>query len=71
MAKTPNDFRDPQVTETKSGGAGKWIGIAVVVLILLALAWYFGLFGDNEVATVPADGGAVVNTEDGAVVNTE
>lgn len=47
-----SDYRDPKVTKTddkKSGGIGKWIGIAVAALIaLLLLAWLLGWFGQDE-----------------------
>jgi hypothetical protein len=61
MADNPKDFRDPKVTSSNttdsSGGIGKWIAIAVgVVLLLLLLAWLLGLFADDEVdATVPLE----------------
>ncbi len=49
------DYRDPKVTTTSrsgGGGMGRWIGIALAaIVILLLLAWLFGLFGaDDEVA---------------------
>ena len=64
MADGPNDFRDPKVTSTSkdSGGIGKWIAIAVgVILLLLLLGWLLGLFADA--AVVPAEDGTVVITE--------
>ncbi len=48
------DYRDPKVTTSsaREGGAGKWIGIAVAVLVvLLLIAWWVGAFngaGDVE-----------------------
>jgi len=69
MSKDPDDFRNPKVSNTdngSSGGMGKWIGIAIaVILALLLLGWLFGLFADDEVDTtvVPADDDAVVVTD--------
>lgn len=64
MADSPNDYRDPKVTTTKSdsGGIGKWIAIALAVLLALALlAWLLGLFDDDtEVVTTPATDTTVV-----------
>lgn len=64
MADSPNDYRDPKVT-TKSEGSniGKWIAIALAVLLALALlAWLLGAFDDDEVDAVvaPADDTTVV-----------
>ncbi|HEV7344040.1 MAG TPA: hypothetical protein VGN60_00185 [Devosia sp.] len=61
------DYRDPKVTKTSgssgSSGAGKWIAIAIVVILaLLLLAWWMGAFNGNEVDTVP-----VVTTEESVV----
>lgn len=77
MADGPNDFRDPKVTSgtktSDSGGMGKWIGIAIaVLLVLLLLAWLLGLFANDEIdaAVVPVENGttAVVPVDDGTVV---
>ena len=49
------DYRDPKVTSTgkKSGGMGRWLGIAAaVIILLLLLAWLLGWFGGQEVETV-------------------
>lgn len=63
-----SNYRDPKVTtaETKSG-AGKWIGIAIaVILALLLLAWLLGSFdNEEEVDAVP------VVTEEPAAVTPE
>jgi hypothetical protein len=74
MAKSPNDFRDPHVTETKSKGTSMWIGIVVAIIAALILAWFLGLFGGNDVgtATVPVTTGSVIAPgADGAVVISE
>ena len=73
MAKDPDDFRNPQVSgegsvsKSASSDIGKWIAIAVgALLLLLLLAWLFGLFENDEAETtvVPTDdSGAVVVTE--------
>lgn len=65
MADSPNDYRDPKVTTSGSGGGsgvGKWIAIAIAVLLALALlAWLLGWFNDDaDVTVVPADQGTVV-----------
>jgi hypothetical protein len=48
------DYRDPKVTTTTGAkrDSGKWIGIAVAVLVLLLLiAWWAGAFnGAGDVA---------------------
>ncbi|EKE44563.1 hypothetical protein OCGS_1401 [Oceaniovalibus guishaninsula JLT2003] len=67
MANNPKDFRDPKVSTTTDSGnsTGKWIGIAVgVIVVLLLLAWLFGLF-DNDVdeAAVPVTDDTVVITD--------
>ena len=55
MANDPRDYRDPKVT-ADSGGTGKWIAIAIgVLLLLLLLAWLFGLFGNDDAVVVPGD----------------
>ena len=50
-----SNYRDPKVTTTEEkSSVGKWIGIAVaVILALLLLAWLLGTFDDNTVDTVP------------------
>ena len=71
MADDPKDFRDPKVTTTGtttthgSSGIGKWIAIAVgVLLLLLLLGWLFGLFDDDaEVATTTTGEPVVVQTD--------
>lgn len=67
MADGPKDFRDPVVhdsSSSSSGGIGKWIGIAVAVLIaLLLLSWLLGLFGNDEAVVTEADDPAVVVVE--------
>ena len=69
MADGPNDFRDPKVTtgtKDTGNGIGKWIAIALgVILLLLLLGWLLGLFADDDVdaAVVPAEDGEVVVTE--------
>lgn len=78
MAKSPNDFRDPKVTsgtsDTSSGGGiGKWIAIAVgVLLALLLLAWLLGLFASDEevdaVVVPEAETGTVVEEDAEGVV---
>ncbi len=70
MADGPENFRDPKVTSTDakttgSGGMGKWIGIALAVIVaLLVLGWLLGLFADDDVdaVEVPAETGTVVET---------
>jgi hypothetical protein len=65
MAQDPKNYRDPKVTETRqrsSGTSWVWIAAAVVVLLLL-LAWVFGWFGTNRVATVPQEGVGIVEPE--------
>jgi hypothetical protein len=44
------DYRDPKVTTTgKKQDTGKWIGIAVAVLVvLLLIAWWAGAFNGAE-----------------------
>ena len=40
-----SDHRDPKVTKTgdkKRGGGGKWIGVALAVLVALLLLGWFG-----------------------------
>ena len=69
MANDPNDFRKPSVHDAAgsatSGGIGRWIAIAVAVLLaVLLLSWLFGLFGDDEVAVAPSDPDAVIVTTD-------
>ena len=66
MADSPNDYRDPKVTTTKtdSGGIGKWIAIALAVLLALALlGWLLGWFGDDDVDAVVTPSGNVVKTD--------
>ena len=69
MADGPNDFRDPKVTTDRKdtgGGIGKWIAIAVgVILLLLLLGWLLGWFADDEVdaAVVPAEDTEVIVTD--------
>lgn len=47
------DYRDPKVTKTSSG-MGKWIAIAVAILLAIALiAWLLGAFNADEPETVP------------------
>lgn len=61
------DYRDPKVTNSdrKSGGAMRWVWIALgVLLLLLLLAWLFGAF-DNEVAEVEGAPDAAVIVEEG------
>ena len=50
-----SNYRDPKVTTTEEkSGIGKWIGIAVaVILALLLLAWLLGTFDNNTTETVP------------------
>ncbi|MBM2577952.1 hypothetical protein JQC91_16725 [Jannaschia sp. Os4] len=65
------DFRDPKVTDHKSGS--NWILWAALALVaLLALAWLLGWFGTDDVAVAPAADDAVIVTEeaDTAVVTT-
>lgn len=54
------DYRDPKVSKTggkKKDSMGKWIGIALaVIVLLLLLGWLLGWFGGDDVAAV---GGAV------------
>lgn len=49
------DYRDPKVTTPKSGGSntGKWLAIALAVLLLLLLAWWLWPSEENEVNVVP------------------
>lgn len=49
------EYRDPKVTTPTSSRAnmGRWIGIAIAVLLVaLALAWFLGAF-DREPEVVP------------------
>ena len=68
LADSPNDFRDPKVTNTdkSSGGIGKWIGIAIAALVaLLLLLWLFGAFeNEAELTRVDNDPDAVIVTTD-------
>jgi len=47
------DYRDPKVTTTgtkRDAGTGKWIGIAVaVIVVLLLIAWWAGAFNGADV----------------------
>jgi hypothetical protein len=62
-----SNYRDPKVTTTENkSSAGKWIGIAIaVILALLLLAWLLGSFDGTETDTVP------VVTEEPAAVTPE
>ena len=67
MADGPKDFRDPVVHDDKasSRGVGKWIAIAIAVLLgLLLLSWLFGLFGDDDDAVVTETGEPAVIVTD-------
>lgn len=50
------NYRDPKVTNThqkKDSGMGKWIGIAVVaIVVLILLAWLMGWFNDDDEAGI-------------------
>jgi hypothetical protein len=63
------DYRDPKVTSTgtrRDGGTGKWIGIAVAVLVVLALiAWWGGAFNGGEVEPEAMAPGAEAPTTEG------
>lgn len=50
-----SNYRDPKVTTTESkSSVGKWIGIAIaVILALLLLAWALGSFDEQETEVVP------------------
>ncbi|WP_265500255.1 hypothetical protein [Paracoccus beibuensis] len=65
-----SDYRDPKVTNasgTTKGGAGKWIGIAVVVILaLLILGWIFGWFADEATEVETTD---TVTTEEAEIVD--
>ena len=67
MAKSPNDLRDPKVTQTNtagSGGMGKWIGIAIAVLLgLLILAWLLGAFAADDEEAAATDDTIVIEGE--------
>ena len=67
MADSPNDLRDPKVTEPKSssGGMTKWLAIAAAALVaLLLLLFLFGAFADDEEVTeIEGDADAVVITD--------
>lgn len=59
MANTPNDYRDPKVTETKSSNRN-WLWIALgIIAALVILALLLGLipFGgdDDAEVVVPAE----------------
>jgi Na+-transporting methylmalonyl-CoA/oxaloacetate decarboxylase gamma subunit len=47
------DYRDPKVTTSgtkRDSGTGKWIGIALAVLVVLILiAWWTGAFNGGDV----------------------
>jgi hypothetical protein len=50
------NYQDPKVTTPIQGkrSVGKWIGIAVVVIVaLLLLAWLMGAFSNYDTATAP------------------
>lgn len=70
MANTPNDYRDPKVSNVEERGSNrKWLWIALAVIAgLILLAFLLGLFGgDEEEAVVieePAAEGEVI--EEGA-----
>jgi hypothetical protein len=59
MTHDPKNYRDPKVTTEQrrtSGGAMRWVWIALaVIVVLLLLSWIFGGFGDDTVTTVPVE----------------
>lgn len=60
------DYRDPKVTTTdkKSGGAMRWVWIALgIIVLLLLLGWLLGAF-NNEVAEVETAPDAAVVVEE-------
>ena len=71
MADDPQDFRDPKVTTSSKtqtpateGGLPKWLPMVIgALLLLLILAWLFGLFADDEAETATVEGDAVVVTD--------
>ena len=67
MANSPDDLRDPKVSNTAkaSNGMMKWIAIAAgAILALLLLLFLLGAFSDDEEATeVEGDADAVVITD--------
>ncbi|NDV87106.1 hypothetical protein GTW51_10370 [Aurantimonas aggregata] len=50
-----SNYRDPKVTTTENkSSVGKWIGIAIaVILALILLAWALGSFDEEEAEVVP------------------
>jgi len=65
MARPPNDLRNREVPDVEARGssAGKWIAIVVAILVVLVLAWFFGVFADVDSAVVPEADGAATVTE--------
>lgn len=72
MANDPNDFRKPTVHDDassgSSGGIGKWLLIALAVLLaLLLLGWLLGFFGGGD-AIVPGTAGTATDAPDAVIV---
>jgi hypothetical protein len=65
------DYRDPKVT-TSTGSTGRstgtWVGIAIAVLVLLALLWW--LFGAADDADVVAPTTGTVTEEPATTTET-
>ncbi len=65
-----SDYRDPKVTkpgQANEGGAGKWIGIAIAVLVvLLLLGWMLGWFAGETTEPVATDPAVIENSDVGS-----
>ena len=56
------DYREPKVTtiKSRSKSTGTWVGIALAVLIIALLVWWFWPSEEPEVQAVPVVPGETV-----------